>query len=212
MERPILPAGPVRPAAEAGLATLDVVARTRVASAAAAALASNTRATYASQWNRFRSWCERRGTADPLDADAAVVAAYLAERAETRKLSTVQASAAAIAAAARAGRADPTKTPLSRDTLRGTSTPRRPRRCRAKPPRSTTPAAWACGCSPARARRRLAPVWQRARAELAKHTRKPDQEWVRMLRLMETHPAGYGMGCWERSSGIPAARRMRRPG
>ncbi len=36
---------------------------------------------------------------------------------------------------------------------------------------------------------RLAPVWQQARAELAKHTRKPDQEWVRMLRLMETHPA-----------------------
>ena len=37
--------------------------------------------------------------------------------------------------------------------------------------------------------RRLGPVWQRVRAELAKHTRKPDQEWVRMLRLMETHPA-----------------------
>ena len=36
---------------------------------------------------------------------------------------------------------------------------------------------------------RLAPVWQQVRAELAKHTRKPDQEWVRMLRLMETHPA-----------------------
>ena len=36
---------------------------------------------------------------------------------------------------------------------------------------------------------RLAPVWQRARAELAQHTRKPDQEWVRMLRLLETHPA-----------------------
>ncbi len=35
---------------------------------------------------------------------------------------------------------------------------------------------------------RLAPVWQQARAELAKHTRKPDQEWVRMLRLMESHP------------------------
>ena len=27
------------------------------------------------------------------------------------------------------------------------------------------------------------------RAELAKHTRKPDQEWVRMLRLLEKHPA-----------------------
>ena len=36
---------------------------------------------------------------------------------------------------------------------------------------------------------RLAPVWQQARDELAKHTRKPDQEWVRMLRLMETYPA-----------------------
>ena len=36
---------------------------------------------------------------------------------------------------------------------------------------------------------RLAPVWQRVRAELARHPRKPDQEWVRMLRLMETHPA-----------------------
>ena len=35
---------------------------------------------------------------------------------------------------------------------------------------------------------RLAPEWQQVRAELAKHTRKPDQEWVRMLRLMETHP------------------------
>ena len=36
---------------------------------------------------------------------------------------------------------------------------------------------------------RLAPVWRRVRAELARHTRKPDQEWVRMLRLLETHPA-----------------------
>ena len=67
-----------------------------------------------------RVWCDRRGVVDPLDAGAAQVAAYLTERAETRKLSTVQASAAAIAAAARsAGRADPTKTPLVADTLRG---------------------------------------------------------------------------------------------
>ena len=47
MERPIPPAEPVRPAAEAGLAALDDVARSRVASAAAAALADNTRAAYA---------------------------------------------------------------------------------------------------------------------------------------------------------------------
>ena len=36
---------------------------------------------------------------------------------------------------------------------------------------------------------RLAPVWGRVRDELARHTHKPDQEWVRMLRLLETHPA-----------------------
>lgn len=36
---------------------------------------------------------------------------------------------------------------------------------------------------------RLAPVWQQVRSELAKRTRKPDQERVRMLRLMETYPA-----------------------
>ena len=120
MERRKSTVGPGRPAAEAGLAALDDVARTRVASAAAAALAGNTRAAYAAQWNRFAAWCERRGIVDPLAAGAAQVAAYLAERAETRKLATVQASAAAIAAAARAaGRADPTKTPLVADTLRG---------------------------------------------------------------------------------------------
>ena len=110
---------PARPPTDAPLAGLDDVARTRVASAAAATLADNTRATYASQWNRFESWCEKRG-GDPLATEPAQVAAYLAERAETRKLATVQASAAAIPAAARAaGRADPTKTPLVADTLRG---------------------------------------------------------------------------------------------
>ena len=29
---------------------------------------------------------------------------------------------------------------------------------------------------------RLAPVWQQAPAALAKHTRQPDQEWVRSWR------------------------------
>ena len=43
------------------LARLWSAARTRVASAAAAALAGNTRMTYASQWNRFCAWCDRQG-------------------------------------------------------------------------------------------------------------------------------------------------------
>ena len=35
----------------------------------------------------------------------------------------------------------------------------------------------------------LAPVWQQVRTALRQQTRKPDQEWVRMLRLLETYPA-----------------------
>ena len=37
-------------------------------------------------------------------------------------------------------------------------------------------------------------MWQQVRAELARHTRKPEQEWVRTLRLMETHP-GASVEC-----------------
>ena len=35
----------------------------------------------------------------------------------------------------------------------------------------------------------LAPVWQQVRTALRQQTRKPDQEWVRMLRRLETYPA-----------------------
>ena len=71
--------------------------------------------TLVQQLNDTGEFTLRRGGADPLKAGASQVAAYLAERAETRKLATVQASAAARSA----GRADPTKMPLVADTLRG---------------------------------------------------------------------------------------------
>ena len=45
------------------------------------------------------------------------------------------------------------------------------------------------GPCPRRRRSGAGGVWQQVRAARATHTRKPDQEWVRMLRLMETHPA-----------------------
>ena len=35
----------------------------------------------------------------------------------------------------------------------------------------------------------LAPVWQQVWTALRQQTRKPDQEWVRMLRRLETYPA-----------------------
>ena len=63
--------------------------------------AANTRSTYATQWRRFRTWCEERQLA-PLDASPEEVAAYLHERASRWKRSTVKLSAAAILAGYRA--------------------------------------------------------------------------------------------------------------
>ena len=71
--------------------------------------AANTRSTYATQWSRFRAWCEERHVA-PLDASPEEVAAYLHERAKRWKRSTVKLSASALLAGLRAaGRlGDPT--------------------------------------------------------------------------------------------------------
>ena len=59
---------------------------------------------------------------------------------------------------------------------------------------------------------RLAPVWQRARAELAKHTRKPDQEWVRMLRLIRRLRDGQHAVLPAHPQPAPPADLLRRPG
>ena len=80
----------------------------RIASAAADAQAPSTRRAYAGQWARFAAWCRARG-AEALPAAPVLVAAYLTERAETAKISTVRVAAAAIGAAHRArGADDPT--------------------------------------------------------------------------------------------------------
>src|SRR5215207_9459168 len=53
------------------------------------ATAENTRAAYRSDWAHFLAWCETHG-ASPLPADVATVAAYLAECADSFKLSTIE--------------------------------------------------------------------------------------------------------------------------
>ena len=54
----------------------------------------------------------------------------------------------------------------------------------------------------------LAPVWQQVRAELAKHTRKPDQEWVRMLAA-DGNASGRGRrACGHRRAQAPFAARL----
>ena len=87
--------------------------------ATGAAWASTTRSTYATQWGRFRAWCEERQLA-PLDASPEQVGAYLQERAKRGKLSTVKLSASAIAAAYRiTGRLDPTMKRVIAEARRG---------------------------------------------------------------------------------------------
>ena len=67
--------------------------------AAADARAANTRRTYAGQWARFDAWCRALG-AQALPAAPVLVAAYLTERAETARTSTVRVAAAAMYGAA----------------------------------------------------------------------------------------------------------------
>ena len=83
------------------------------------AWASTTRSTYATQWGRFRAWCEERQL-PPLDASPEQIAAYLHERTKRGKLSTVKLSAAAILAGYRAaGRLDPTMQRVIAEARRG---------------------------------------------------------------------------------------------
>lgn len=76
----------------------------RLAAAAAvyadAAMASNTRRAYDSDWRDFSAWCETRRLA-PLPALAETVAVYLIDRAERLRVSSLERRLAAIKAAHR---------------------------------------------------------------------------------------------------------------
>ncbi|MYN67827.1 MAG: tyrosine-type recombinase/integrase [Acidobacteria bacterium] len=86
--------------------------------AAAEGWTAHTRSTYATQWNRFRAWCEERHVV-PLDASPEEVAAYLHERAKRAKRATVKLSASAVLASLRAaGRlGEPTMEHVVAETL-----------------------------------------------------------------------------------------------
>ena len=84
-------------------------------------LAHNTVKNYSIQWRIFSDWARRKGV-PALPADAAQVAAYLAERIEQRghRPATLRAAAAAIAFVHRtAGLNDPCARPEVRRTLKG---------------------------------------------------------------------------------------------
>ena len=91
----------------------------RVADALESAQSENTRKNYASQFGRFRTWCEQEGYS-ALPAQPEVLAAYAAELADDGKsMSTVRLSVAAIVDAhRRVGLESPQTTGVS-ETLRG---------------------------------------------------------------------------------------------
>ena len=92
----------------------------RIRDVISASLAPNTRRSYATQWRNFEHWAQERG-ASILPAQPEIVAAYLVDRADIgRKVSSIRAAGAAIAAAHRTmGFPSPTKNETLRMAIRG---------------------------------------------------------------------------------------------
>ena len=81
--------------------------------------AENTRQSYAAGWRVFEAFCRQHGLST-LPADPQTVATFATELAQTRKVSTVRARLAAVAAMHRdAGEADPTKSEVVRGVVSG---------------------------------------------------------------------------------------------
>lgn len=100
-------------------ATLTDEQRRRVADALEEAQSENTRKNYASQFRKFRLWCEREDQS-PLPASPEVVAAYAAELVDDgKKMSTVRLAVSAIVGAHRSACLDSPVTFGVSETLRG---------------------------------------------------------------------------------------------
>ena len=108
-----------QPQSENAPAILTDEQRRRVADALDSAQSENTRRNYASQYGKFRSWCEQENYS-PLPAQPEVLAAYAAELADDGKsMSTVRLAVAAVVDAhRRAGLESPVNAGVT-ETLRG---------------------------------------------------------------------------------------------
>ena len=95
--------------------------RRRVADALESAQSENTRKNYASQFGKFRSWCEQEGYS-PLPAQPEILAAYAVELADDGKsMSTIRLAVAAIVDAHRCVGLESPATAGVTETLRGLS-------------------------------------------------------------------------------------------
>ena len=110
-----------QPTPENAPATLTEDQRRRVADALESAQSENTRRNYASQFGKFRAWCEREGY-PPLPAQQEVLAAYAVELADDGKsMSTIRLAVAAIVDAHRSAGLESPQTAGVTETLRGLS-------------------------------------------------------------------------------------------
>jgi integrase len=83
------------------------------------ATAENTRAAYRSDWAHFTTWCEEHA-ARPLPADVSTVASYLADCADSFKLSTIERRLVSISKAHQlASQPNPAKTEQIHLTMSG---------------------------------------------------------------------------------------------
>ena len=95
--------------------------RRRVADALESAQSGNTRRNYASQYGKFRDWCEQESYSS-LPAQPEVLPAYAAELADDGKsLSTIRLAVAAIVDAHRRVGIESPQTTGVTETLRGLS-------------------------------------------------------------------------------------------
>ena len=85
-----------QPTSENAPTVLTDEQRRRVADAPESAQSENTRSNYASQFGKFRSWCEQEGYSS-LPAQSEVLAAYATELADDgTSMSTIRLAVAAI--------------------------------------------------------------------------------------------------------------------
>src|SRR5690348_4301167 len=83
------------------------------------AKAANTVRAYAADWRHFTAWCGRRGAA-PMPATPATVSLYLAELADSARISTLTRRVSAISQAHQlAGFASPTEDARVRTVMAG---------------------------------------------------------------------------------------------
>ncbi len=110
-----------QPTPENAPAVLTEEQRRRVADALESAQSENTRRNYASQFGKFRNWCEQEGYS-PLPAQPEVLAAYAAGLADDGKsMSTIRLAVAAIVDAHRHVGLESPQTSGVTETLRGLS-------------------------------------------------------------------------------------------